>query len=79
MKNQTANGGCGGCVLVVLLFNLLLGGFLCDYCLYSILGKNIHWFGDILIGLFAGEVLFPIAIICFLLRLFGLEAPLIGG
>jgi len=39
-------GGCCGCIAVFIVFNLLFGGFLFDYCLYSILGKNIHWLGD---------------------------------
>lgn len=68
-------GGCGGCLTVVFVFNLLFGGFLFDYCLYSILGKNIHWVGDVLCGLFLAEACFPVAIVCFILRLFGVEAP----
>jgi hypothetical protein len=78
MENTARSSGCGGC-LVVILFNFLFGGFLSDYCLWSIIGVNIHWFGDILIGLVAGEVLLPIAIVCFILRLFGVQAPFVGG
>lgn len=77
-ENTAQNSGCSGCSLII-IFNFLFGGFLCDYCLWAILGKNIHWIGDILIGLFAGEVLFPVAIICFLLKLFGVETPFVGG
>ena len=68
-------GGCCGCIAVFFVFNLLFGGFLFDYCLYSILGKNIHWLGDMLCGLVLGEVCLPLAIVCFILRLFGVEAP----
>lgn len=68
-------GGCCGCVVVVFVFNLLFGGLLFDYCLYSILGKDIHWAGDMICGFILAEACLPVAAVCFVLRLFGVEAP----
>jgi len=72
-------GGCGGCITAILVVNLTLGGFCFDYCLQFIFGKDIHFMGDIICGLFLGELAIPAAVICFVLNLFGIEAPLVGG
>lgn len=57
-----------GCL--ILLLNLLLGGWSVDYLL-QFLGKNIHWIGDVLIGLVIGQFTIPIALVIWLLQLFG--------
>ena len=71
-------GGCFGCVGAILLVNLTIGGICFDYCLKFIFDKDIHWVGDVICGLFLGELAIPAAIICFILNLFGVEAPLVG-
>lgn len=63
--------GCNtGCGCFVILFNLLLGGWSVNAIL-GWLGHNIPFWADSLIGLFAGEISIPIAIIGSILRLFG--------
>lgn len=69
-------GGCG-CILLILGINLLLGGASFDYVLYSVLGKDIPWYGDMLAGLFVGEFTVPAAIVCWILR-FWISAPFFG-
>lgn len=59
-----------GCGCLILLLNLLLGGWSVDYLL-QFLGKNIHWIGDVLIGLVIGQFTIPIALVIWLLQLFG--------
>jgi hypothetical protein len=41
--------------MIIIAFNLLVGGLLFQYVLYSILGKDIHWIGDVLIGSIPGS------------------------
>lgn len=64
-KDEMNVSGC-----LILLLNLLLGGWSVDYLL-QFLGKNIHWIGDVLIGLIAGQFTIPIALVIWLLQLFG--------
>jgi hypothetical protein len=69
--------GCG-CFLLVLLVNLSIGAFAFDYALSSILGKDIPWFGDMICGLFLGELAIPAMVICWVMRLCGIHAPFIS-
>lgn len=69
MKQESAgttlvNCGC------LLIFNLLIGGWSVNYLLDAFLGKTIPFIGAALIGLVAGEVSVPVAIVVWLLRLF---------
>lgn len=64
-------------LIVFILFYLLLGGLSFDYCLWSIFGKNIPWYADVICGIFTAEVTIPGMIVCFILRMFGIEAPFI--
>lgn len=74
---QKVTSSFGGCGCTILLFNLLLGGWSVDYCLNAILGKNIPWYGDVIIGLFTAEVSVPLAIVLWILSLFGIHFPII--
>ncbi|MGP1666954.1 MAG: hypothetical protein ACTS5I_13780 [Rhodanobacter sp.] len=66
-------------VLSILFVNFVLGWFFVDYSLMSILGKDIPFYADLLIGMVLGSAAFPVAIVCWVLRLFGVEAPFIGA
>jgi hypothetical protein len=77
MNGNQAVGGYCGCWTIVMLINALIGGWSFDYCLYSILGKDIPWFGDMICGLFLGEVTVPLAIVCWVMRLCGVEVPFV--
>ena len=68
--------GCG-CFLSIIFFNLFLGGFSFDYCLWNIFEKNVPWFADIACGLLIGEFTFPTMIIVYILKLCGVEMPLV--
>lgn len=70
---------CGGCGRFGVLFiNITLGALCFDYCLYSLTGKDIPWYGDILCGLFFGEIAIPFALLCLILRMF-LDVPILGN
>lgn len=63
-------GGQCGCMLAVLLFNLILGGWSISYLIEAFLQKTIPFWGAVLIGLFAAEVSVPVAIVVWLLKFF---------
>ena len=60
-----------GCMLLLLVINLLAGGWSVNYILLAFLGKTIPFWGAALIGLFAGEISIPAAIVISLLKFFG--------
>ncbi len=67
---------CGGCC-ALLLVNLTLGAWCFDYILYSIFGKDIPWYGDLVAGLFLGELAIPATVVCWIVRLCGVDVPLV--
>ena len=60
-----------GCLVIVLLFNLGVGGWSVNYLLAAFMSKTIPFWGAALIGLFVGEFSVPVAIVVALLRFFG--------
>lgn len=70
MKNENSSFSCG-CILLVLIFNILIGGWSVNYLLAFFLEKDIPFFADALIGLFTAEISVPLAIIVWLLQQFG--------
>lgn len=77
MYVRSGSGNPMSCGCLILLFNVLLGGWSVDYCLGFILNKDVPWYIDMLIGLIAGEVTIPTAIILWILSYFGVHPPLI--
>jgi hypothetical protein len=73
----TAGCGMGGC-LAILAFNLTLGGVCFDYALWSIVGKDIPWYADAIAGLFLGQFAVPIAVICWVVKLCGVDVPFVA-
>jgi len=69
-SNKKAGGFGFGCFMFVLVFNILAGGWSVDQVL-GWFDKNIPFWGDSLIGLFAAEFTFPAAIIGLILQAFG--------
>lgn len=61
-----------GCGLVssIVLLNLIAGGMSVDYIL-SWFGKDIPIVMDVIIGLIFGEISIPIALVGYILKLFG--------
>ncbi len=60
--------GCG--VVSAILFNLIAGGISVNYIL-AWFGKDIPMLMDVLIGLIVGEFSIPIALVGYILKLFG--------
>jgi hypothetical protein len=74
-KYRSYNGDGGGvslgCFFSILLFNLILGGWSVSFLLTTLVAKTIPFWGACIIGLFAGEVTVPVAVIVWLLKSFG--------
>jgi hypothetical protein len=60
-----------GCGLVIVVFNLLAGGWSVNYLLMTLAGKTIPFFWATIIGLFFGEFSIPAALLTAVLRHFG--------
>ena len=62
----------GGCSIyaVILLINLVFGGWSIDYIL-GWFAKEIPFVADMCIGLFLGELTIPVAIVVWILQLCG--------
>lgn len=79
-SNASDSAGCavsGGCFLVFLVFNLCFGAWSVNYCLDSFLGKTVDFWIAMVTGLILAEITVPLAVICWLLRLAGLDVPFI--
>jgi hypothetical protein len=74
MRNSSSTGegivSCG-CSIILIVLNLLLGGWSVNFLLQFFMDKTISFFGATVIGLFAGEFSIPIAIVISLLQKFG--------
>lgn len=64
-----------GVGLVVAVFALL--GLCFDYSLFSIIGKDVPWWADVIGGIVTNGFIFITAVLCWILRLAGVEAPFI--
>jgi hypothetical protein len=60
-----------GCFVVMILFNLGIGGWSVNYLLAVFANKTLPFWGAALIGFFVGEFSAPAAIVVALLRHFG--------
>lgn len=65
----------GGCCAVVLVFNLLFGGFCLNFCLGTLFGTSLHWLVAGILGLFLGEITIPLAFILWVIALSGVATP----
>lgn len=73
MRNKKSGYGAMGYIAIIsiLLLNLIIGAWSVIEIL-SWFGKSIPLIGSIIIGLFAGKVSIPIAIIGYILKLCGI-------
>jgi hypothetical protein len=62
-----------GCILmaVFLFVNLFVGAWSVNYLLMEFMGKQIPLLGAMVIGLFAGEVSIPVAVVVLILKACG--------
>jgi hypothetical protein len=70
MNNNKSLFNCG-CMLAVMIFNILVGSWSVDYLLNFFLAKDIPFIGDALIGLIVAEISVPVAVVIWLLQMFG--------
>ena len=60
-----------GCALILVAFNIFVGGWSVNYLLMAFAAKTIPFFWAAAIGLFAGEISVPVAIVVAILKHFG--------
>lgn len=70
MEKESDIAGCG-CIVLMLLINLSIGGWCTQYLLLTWFAKDIPWYADMIIGLFLGELTIPATVITFILKTFG--------
>lgn len=71
MKTKNYGFANCGCVLLVLLLNLFIGGWSVNYLLLFFIDKTIPFIGAALIGLIVGEISIPVAVVIAILQYFG--------
>lgn len=77
-KDSDGLAGCG-CYLLVLAFNLTLGGYTFQYCLKAFFYKDIPWYWDVIGGMFLGELTIPLAVITWIVNhIAGIPVPFFG-
>lgn len=75
-KKDELTKGEEGCVYCIWAAGVLVCRAVAfDYALTSIVGKAIPWYGDVSGGFVGWKFTIPIGVICWLLRLCGVEAP----
>lgn len=67
-ENSLATCGCG---ILLIAFNIFVGSWSVNYLLGFFLNKTIPFLGAALIGLVAGEISVPVAVVIAILRHFG--------
>lgn len=65
------------CLSIILIFNLLFGGWSVDYLLNNVFNRNIPFIGDIVIGFFTAQITVPCAIIAWVLKACGVDIMLV--
>lgn len=65
--------------LFLLALALTIAAWLFEYSLYSITGRDVPWYLDLLGGCVLNGLNFPLAAICFILRMAGVTVPFYGG
>ena len=71
MKDNSVNLVSCGCGILIIIFNIFVGGWSVNYLLEFFLNKTIPFVGAALIGLFAGEISIPVAVVIAILKYFG--------
>ena len=78
-SSSSSAGLCGlncGCLIIVMIVNLTIGGYCLNYSLDTILGTTISsWLLAGILGLFLGELTIPLAVICFIANLCNVAHP----
>jgi hypothetical protein len=68
-------GGLLGCLALVLFVNLTLGSLCFAYVLHTVTGLTAPLWGNLVGGLFLGELTIPLTVIVWLLTICGAHVP----
>lgn len=60
-----------GCALIIFVLNLIFGGMSVNYLLEVFANKVIPFGWAMVIGMFAGEITIPVALVTWILKHFG--------
>jgi hypothetical protein len=71
-ENDSSTWTTCGVYLLIAAVNLFLGGISVQYLIEVFTTKVIPFWGATIIGLFAGEITIPVAVIVYLLKLFNI-------
>jgi hypothetical protein len=55
-----------------------IGSWAFGYSLWSVLGKDVPWYADLLAGIVLRQYVLPAAILCWIARLCGVAVPFIN-
>ncbi len=66
-------------VLVILSLAVWLFSSCFAYSLDTIFGKDVPWYADLAGGIVLNGVNIPLAVVCWIVRLAGVETPLMGS
>jgi hypothetical protein len=61
--------------IMALIIMAAICGFCFEYTIYSCIGLNVPWYADCIAGTLAAPLTIPAFVICWVLRLCGLEVP----
>lgn len=77
VRMRSNSSGGAGCLIIVALVvgGLAVGGLCFDYSLYSITGLDAPWYMDVIAAPLTGEMVVPVAVVCWVVRSCGVEAP----
>lgn len=75
-----ATAGCLAIIGLLALWAFILGlnGWLFDYVLKSIAGRDVPFYADVIAGFFTSAYLPTVTVLCWVLQLAGFEAPFIA-
>ena len=77
-RNRDIGLGSCGCLLSIVVLNLTAGAYCFHYCLLTIFGKNVSWILDLMGGLVLGQLVIPLAIISWILKVAGVHVPFLN-
>jgi hypothetical protein len=64
-----------GCLWVAIF---AIGGYMFDYSLMSITGRDVPWWADVIGGIATNGFLLIVTVLCWIARLAGYETPFIS-
>lgn len=76
MQDKISFVGCGMLIIIFIALSIF-EGFCFEYSLWSIFGKDIPWYSDIVAGLCGGQLTIPVAAVCWVIRLCGVSIPFV--